>query len=532
MKAKESYQVGIYLRLSRDDTVSGGIKPESDSISSQRELCRAFVRGQRGMEIYDIYTDDGYSGSNFERPAFKRMMEDVRAGRVDCIVVKDLSRFGREYIEAGRLIQKTFPALNVRFIALTDRFDSLTADYNETALVLPVKNFVNDAYCRDISDKVKSHQRIKRENGEFIGAFAVYGYRKDPANRNRLVPDDYAAEVVRRIFGWRLGGVSATAIAKKLNALGILSPLEYKRARGESYACGFAAGLQAKWSAVAVKRILTNAVYTGVLEQGKTEKVSVKVNRYCLKPREEWARVEHTHEPIVSRDEFEGVQRLMETGCRCAGGRECAHMFSGLLFCGDCGAPMARRVSRYKGREKLSFICSAQNKGRGCTRHNISEKELSEAVHGCLRLQAAVLTDREKTEAHIKGMEVKFEEIGRLEREMERLAGLQEQYLSLQSGLHEDLQKGVITRQDFYAFGRIYEEKYIQVKRALAGQEELIRGCLRSGAAAGRELERFKETQDLAELDRNMLVTFVRRIDLYEGRRIHVEFNIKGLKHG
>ena len=224
MTGKKSYHVGIYLRLSRDDGISGGRKAESDSIGSQRELCCAFVRGQEGMEVYDIYTDDGYSGTNFRRPGFNRLMEDVRAGRVDCIVVKDLSRFGREYIEAGRLIQKTLPALNVRFIAVTDRFDSLTADYNERALVLPVKNFVNDAYCRDISDKVKSHQGIKRANGEFIGAFAVYGYQRAPDNRNRLVPDKYAAEVVYSIFCWRLGGMSATAIAKRLNALGILSP--------------------------------------------------------------------------------------------------------------------------------------------------------------------------------------------------------------------------------------------------------------------------------------------------------------------
>ena len=198
------------------------------------------------MLFRSIYVDDGYSGTSFERPGFRRMMEDVYAGLVDCIIVKDLSRFGREYIEAGRLIQKIFPALNVRFIAVTDRYDSLTADYNERALVLPVKNFVNDAYCRDISDKVKSHQKIKRENGKFIGAFAVYGYQKDPEDRNHLVPDGYAAGVVRSIFGWRLGGMSATAIAEKLNILGVLSPMEYKRAQGGHYSSGFAAGIQAE----------------------------------------------------------------------------------------------------------------------------------------------------------------------------------------------------------------------------------------------------------------------------------------------
>ena len=168
MKAKEFYSAGLYLRLSQDDSamdVDSG-RTESISIGSQRELLRSFVRSRRDMEIYDTYVDDGYSGINFDRPGFKRMMEDVRAGKVDCIIVKDLSRFGRDYIEAGRLIQKDLPALNVRFIAVTDCFDSLTADYNETFLVLPVKNFVNDSYCRDISGKVRSHQKVKREKGE------------------------------------------------------------------------------------------------------------------------------------------------------------------------------------------------------------------------------------------------------------------------------------------------------------------------------------------------------------------------------
>lgn len=532
MKAKELYHAGIYLRLSRDDGACGGGRPESDSIASQRELCRSFVRGRKDMEIYDIYVDDGYSGVNFQRPGFRRMMEDVRAGRVDCIIVKDLSRFGREYIEAGRLIQKTFPALNVRFIAVTDRFDSLTADHNEMSLVLPVKNFVNDAYCRDISDKVKSHQRIKREKGEFIGAFAVYGYQKDPEDRNHLVPDDYAAGVVRGIFAWRLGGMSATAIAKKLNALGVLSPMEYKRARGEHYACGFAAGIQAKWSAVAVKRILTNLVYTGTLEQGKTEKVSVKVNKYCSKPKEEWARVEHAHEAVVSREEFDTVQRILETESRAVRGEECAHMFSGLLFCGDCGAPMARRVSRCRGKETLFYICSAQNKGRGCTRHRISEEGLREALAACLRLQTDILADREKILSHVRGIEVRFEEIGLLEREIARLAKVQEQCLSLKSGLYEDLKAGVISREDYNAFGRIYEEKYAQARRAAAGQEELIRGSLKAGAASGRELERLREDLSLTEINRDVLVAFVRRIDVYEDRRICVELNVKGSCNG
>ena len=236
-----TYFVAVYLRLSRDDTASkagmgigSSMKAESNSISSQRELIRSYVREHDDMELFDIYVDDGYSGANFDRPEFKRMMADIEAGNVNCVIVKDLSRLGRDYIEAGRLIQKTFPAFHVRFIALTDNFDSQTADNSIKSFVLPVKNFINDSYCRDISQKVRSSQKAKRQQGKFIGAFAVYGYRKSREDKNRLCPDAYAADIVRNIFNWKIDGMSGQAIAQRLNDLGVLSPMEYKQSLGEN----------------------------------------------------------------------------------------------------------------------------------------------------------------------------------------------------------------------------------------------------------------------------------------------------------
>ncbi|WP_333813996.1 recombinase family protein, partial [Muricomes intestini] len=359
------YFVAVYLRLSRDDEdIDGSTKSESNSISSQRELIRSYIREHEDMELFDIYVDDGYSGANFDRPEFQRMMADIKAGNVNCVIVKDLSRLGRDYIEAGRLIQKTFPAFRVRFIAVTDHFDSQTADYNTKSLVLPVKNFINDSYCRDISQKVKSHQRIKREQGKFIGAFAMYGYRKSDEDRNRLCPDDYAADIVRKIFAWKLEGMSTLAIAQRLNELGILSPMEYKKAQGEKFSTSFQTKPTAKWSAVAVKRILTNEVYTGVMVQGKNEQVNYKVKKMVAKPEKEWIRVEGTHEAIVSHEDFEIVQALMAVDTRAKTGAKCAHLFSGLLFCGDCKEPMIRRVNRYKGTSKVYFICPTRNRGQ------------------------------------------------------------------------------------------------------------------------------------------------------------------------
>ena len=312
MNMPDIYDAALYLRLSKDDMEEGGAKSESNSIANQRELLRSFVKSQPDIQIFDIYVDDGYSGGNFDRPEFKRMTTDIEAGKVNCVIVKDLSRFGREYIEAGRWIEKTYPALNVRFISVTDQFDSKTADFSEKSFVVPIKNFVNESYCRDISGKVRSHQKIKREKGEFIGAFAPYGYCKDPENKNCLVIDSYAADIVRKIFSWKIDGFSLGAIAEKLNVRHVQSPKEYKKANGENYNSGFHSSDTPKWSAVQIKRILTNEVYIGNMVQGKQERISYKVKQRLDKPESEWVKVENTHPAIIRQNDFDVVQKLLQ----------------------------------------------------------------------------------------------------------------------------------------------------------------------------------------------------------------------------
>lgn len=529
MKAKEFYNVAIYLRLSRDDEDIDGSKTESNSISSQREMIRSYIRKQDNMEIYDIYVDDGYSGANFDRPEFKRMMKDVEAGNVDCVIVKDLSRLGRDYIEAGRLIQKTFPAFSVRFIALTDHFDSLTADYNETSLVVPVKNFVNDSYSRDISGKVRSHQKIKRENGDFIGAFAVYGYKKCEDNRNQLVPDDYAADIVRKIFAWKIEGYSNLAIANRLDDLGILSPMEYKKMQGDKFQTGFVTGVKAKWSAVAVKRILSNENYIGTLVQGKEEKVNYKVKKSVKKPEEEWTKVPDAHEAIILKEDFEIVQDLLMIDTRAGGGEEKAHIYAGLLFCGDCMEPMIRRVNRYKGKETVSFICSTKNKSGECSRHTISEAALNQLVLTGLRSQVALFLDKSRVLSSIEQMEVNFEEVVAFDKEIERLHSEQDKYLGLRAGLYEDLKKQIITEEDFKNFREIYEKRYQELQQAITNQEETIKRLFKSGVTAGINLERMKTVMQVTELDRMTLVSLVKRILVYEDKRVYLELRSKEL---
>ena len=544
MKAKEFYNAAIYLRLSRDDedidgnkseTLSGctsmpcGRKVESNSISSQRDMIRSFIRKQDDMEIYDIYVDDGFSGANFDRPEFKRMMKDIEAGHVDCVIVKDLSRLGRDYIEAGRLIQKTFPAFSVRFIALTDHFDSLTADYNETSLVVPVKNFVNDSYSRDISGKVRSHQKIKREKGEFIGSFTVFGYKKSEDNRNQLVPDDYAADIVKKIFAWKIEGYSNLAIAKRLDEMGILSPMEYKKLCGEKFQTSFVTEAKARWSSVAIKRILTNETYIGTLVQGKEEKINYKVKKSVRKPEDEWVRVPKAHEAIISNEDFEIVQDLLKVDTRAVSGEKKAHIYAGLLLCGDCMEPMTRRINRYKGRETVAFICSTQNNGGSCTRHAISEEDLNFLVLTGLRQQVALFLDKSRILEKIEQMEIHFEEVAAFDKEIQKLHGEQDKYLNLRAALYEDLKKGIITEEDFKNFREIYEKRYRELQKSISSQEETIKKLFRSGITAGINLERMKNVMQITALDRTTLISFVKRILVYEDKRVYLELRYKEL---
>lgn len=522
MKAKDFYNVAAYLRLSRDDVSDSG-SAESNSIRSQRELIRSYIRRQDDMGIYDIYVDDGWSGANFDRPSFRRMMEDIEAGHIDCVIVKDLSRLGRDYIEAGRLIQKTFPAFSVRFIALNDNFDSLTADNNEKTLVLPVKNFVNDAYCSDISKKVRSHQQVKREKGDFIGAFAVYGYRKDPENANHLLVDEYAAGIVKKIFAWKIAGFSNLAIAEKLEGMGILSPLEYKKSRGEKFSTGFVTRVRARWSAVAVKRILTNELYTGMMVQGKQEKVSHKVKRSVEKPREEWVRVADTHEAVVSREDFETVQKLLALDLRASAGKAVCHMFTGFLYCGDCGEPMIRRVNRYRGTEKIYFICPTRNKGLGCTRHSVPEEELKHLVGTGLRQQLALFLDKSYVMSRMEGMEVPFDGVAAFDREIRRLHNEQGNYRSLRAGLYEDWKQGILTEEEFRDFRQIFEARYRAAEDAVRRQEEAVKELFQAAVSAGANLQKMKASLEITELNRDILAAFVSRILVYEDKRVFLE---------
>ena len=452
------------------------------------------------------------------------MISDIEAGRVNCVIVKDLSRFGRDYIESGRYIQKIFPALSVRFIALTDHYDSFKADAGESGIVLPVKNFINDSYCRDISTKVKSQFEVKRKNGECIAPFALYGYRKAENNKNQLIIDEYAAEIVRKIFSWKMEGAAISAIADRLNELGILSPKEYKKSIGTNYKGGFSGAVKSMWSSATVKRILTNEMYLGHMVQGKTEKINYKLKKSVEKPEKDWIKVENTHEPIISEDNFQIVQNLLKSDGRVSPVSEKNSLFTGILFCGDCGEQMIRRVNRYKNTQKVYYICSTKNRGEGCTRHSIQEEALKQLVMEMVKKFAnCFLAEKQMFEKAME-METNFESIVHYDTEIARLKEEQDKYYSLCSGLYEDLKEGIITKEEFERLHGEFKRKAAEFEDAQKKQEVMIKELFKNGVLSAGRLKTMQDCSELKEIDRYTLCSMVKQISVFENHRIEIEF--------
>lgn len=283
------YRTALYLRLSRED----GDKTESDSIANQRTLLEAYAADHPELCIVDEFVDDGYSGSNFERPAFQNLFRELEQGTINCVLVKDLSRFGRNYIEVGRYLERIFPVMRVRLIAVTDNYDSQSAWKTSDSIMVPMRNLLNDAYCRDISVKIKSQLAVKRKRGDFVGSFATYGYQKDPDNHTKLIVDELAAETVQNIFRWKINGVSNQGIADRLNAEKVPSPAARKLQSGAKLSLHFRKSDEPPWSAKAVDRILHNEVYTGKLVQGKTRRLDYRSKKKMNVPMRDWTIVDN-----------------------------------------------------------------------------------------------------------------------------------------------------------------------------------------------------------------------------------------------
>lgn len=506
--SKRIYRAAIYVRLSKEDGDLDDVrKAESNSISNQKSLILNYLKDKEDIEIVSIREDDGYSGATFDRPAFKLMMQDVKDGIIDCIVVKDLSRFAREYIDAGRYIERMFPAMGIRFIAINDAYDSADTQAQGNEIIIPFKNLINDAYCRDISIKIRSHLETKRQNGEFVGNYCVYGYKKSEIDHNVIVPDEYAGHVVQDIFCWIKNGMSLDAISDKLNVLGILSPMAYKLSNGENYKTAFQKKDELLWTPVAVRRIATNIIYTGTLVQGKITTPNHKVKTKILKPQEKWAVSHNNHEALVSLRTFQIVQRLLSVDMRMAPGKDSIYLLSGIAVCADCGALMTRKVSTVNGKKYVYYMCSNNKKNKKCSSHRIKEADLESRVFDTLRDMTAILLDADEVikeagnSANFRIDQKKTKErVSAKEKEITK-------YNQMLVSLYEDYRDGIVDKSDFAIIKESFEVKRAEAEKAI---DRLQKEAENIAAGIERDtewLEEHRKWKTMPSLTRNVVVT-------------------------
>ena len=365
----QQYKVAGYVRLSKEDK----IKDESNSITNQKDIINSYIKNNDEFELTDFYIDDGYSGTTFDRPEFKRMIKDITEDKVNTIIVKDLSRFGRNHIEADNYIENFLPGYNVRIISINDNIDTLKLPKSSAYIEIPLRNLMNDCYARDISEKVKSTLKVKQQNGDFIGTFAPYGYLKDPKDKHKLIIDKDSSIIVRKIFDMILLGKSRKEIADFLNDNNILTPSLYKINKEKTNNEEFA--LSKKWNAEIVNRILRNETYTGTLIQNIKTKQSYKNNKLIDVNKEDWIKTENHHEAIISKDKFDEVQQILDRKIKVNKNNE-IDLFSGYLKCFHCGEHLIIR----KSKNQVYYYCSSYIKNKSCVKYSINKKKLGELV--------------------------------------------------------------------------------------------------------------------------------------------------------
>lgn len=507
----------LYLRLSRDD----GDKEESNSITGQRELLRDYISQRPEFREYAVRVDDGFSGSTFERPSFQKMIEDVKAGRTDCIIVKDLSRFGRNYLDAGEYIEKIFPFLGVRFIAVNDNYDSLGDKKASDDLIIPFKNLINEAYCRDISVKIRSQLEIKRKNGQFLGSFAAFGYLKDEQNKNKLVVDQYAADIVRDIFKWKLEGVSPQDIADALNKLGVLSPMEYKRSLGMKFTTSFKTNSKALWSAGTVIRVLKNPIYTGVLVQGKETTPSYKVHKRVTKDESEWTVIEDNHEAIISKIEFDSVQKVLKCDTRRSPGGKAVGLFSGMIFCGDCGASMVRKTVPAGDKKYVYYVCSAHKQDKSCSPHRMRDTTLEEIVLDSLKQHISEVVDMSELLEITDTAPLRTAQAQKVQRQLDKKHEEYEKLQKLLMSLYENLADGIIDREEYTRLKASFTARADEAEKQMDALREQLEDIHNHGTE-NAWMNEFIKRQGLTALDRAVVVALIDKILIHSNDVVEI----------
>ena len=516
-------KAGLYLRLSDEDNGGRG----KDSIHNQLELLLDFAEGLEKTEIVETYTDNGRTGTDFDRPEWERMMEDIRKQKINCVIVKDLSRFGRNYLEAGDYLEKVFPFLGVRFIAVNDHYDSKGEIFRERELITEFKNLANDYYSRDISKKVMSAFRTKKGQGQFIGNMAPYGYiLKD----NHFIIDETAAAVVRRIFSMKMQGASFVEIAKTLNQENIPSPSRYAGERGVKK---YKNCRDILWQPQAVSRILYNPTYVGDMVQGKNNRSIYSKEKQGKRKEEAWEIRKDSHPAIVEREIFQKVQEVKEKNSKTwkdrQGGAGYENILEGILVCGHCQHVMRRNKDVRKGKVQYYFYCgSAYNYSHTeCDTSSIIDYKIFDMVLRQIKLQidlaveAKSLTEQIKKSSHYtlllkekkKAKEQVKEELGRT--------------IYLKTSIYEDLKQGILTKEEFLAAKEKYALRITKLEEELHKKETELEDFEQCINGSNKWMQTFLHFQGEEELTREMAVELLEKVEVFGDKRIHIRFRFR-----
>ena len=511
------YHAALYIRLSKEDESEG----PSQSVQNQESLLREFVQ-QHQLSVYDTYIDDGWSGTSFDRPAFQRMTADIEAKKVNMVITKDLSRLGRDYILTGHYMERYFPEHRVRYISLLDGIDTgVDSTAND---ITPFRAIMNDMYAKDISKKIKSVKRDKQRKGQFIGGKPVYGYKMHPTEKNKIVIDEEVAPIVRRIFALALSGMSCRNIATLLNQEGVPTPATYAHlpvAKPGPYT-----GL---WSSERISDMLQNETYIGNMVQGRSVKISYK-SKKCLKQNPaNWVVVEGTHEPLVDLETFQKVRMLVNSR-RHTRSRTYDFLLKGLIFCHECGYPLAvLNRKNAKGEDVLYFVCRTYQrftKAGVCTCHSIKEKTVTDTVVAkVLEVCQAYLNPDELLPAAQEAVENARKQHS-LETELQALQSKIDSLTANLDRMYTDRLSGLLPEADFQRiFGRIkLEREKLEEKRQELELRE--KSPVRNEDRARELVRRFIET---AGESRELLVSLIERVELTEDKEIIIKFRFAQL---
>lgn len=512
------YQAGLYIRLSKEDEKEG----PSESVTNQQSLLNQFV-AERRLSIFDTYVDDGWSGTNFDRPGFRRLIADIEAKKVNMVITKDLSRLGRDYILTGHYLERYFPENRVRYISLLDGIDTgVDSTAND---ITPFRAIMNDMYAKDISNKIKSVKHDKQRKGQFIGGKAVYGYKMVPDVKNRIVIDEEVAPTVRWIFNLALLGLSCRQIAIKLNEEGVPTPAVYA-----GLTTGKSGPYSGCWSGERVSDMLQNETYIGNMVQGRIKKISYKSKKCIRQPRESWVVVPGTHEPLVDHETFRQVQLLLASR-KTTRVRTYDFLLKGLIFCHECGYPLAVLNRRNaSGEDCLYFVCRTYQrftKAGVCTCHSIKEETVTNAV---LEQVRQVCQQYLNSDQLMPLAEQAVEKARQAESHESEIAALQTKIENLTAHLDKmyfDKLAGILDDKDF-------ERIYLRVKEERAALEQKLSEINTPDYSPDKQAEIAKKLVkrfiDTSYCSRELLISLIERIELTENKQIIIHFRFRQLE--